>query len=66
MPPIRFRIQTAMAVIAESGVLMGFFVWAFRDDPGVIFPIFVLVLAAITYVTVRLRQSTRQRKDSTA
>jgi hypothetical protein len=64
MARFRFTIQTVMAVIAEAGVLMGLVVWAFRDDPGVGFPILVFFLVAITHAVVRFRESTRQRRNA--
>jgi hypothetical protein len=66
MARFRFKIHTAMALIAEAGVLMSLFVWAFRDDPGVGLPILIFFLTVSTYVVVRIRQSTRRRRDGNA
>jgi hypothetical protein len=65
MARFRFRIQTAMFVIAELAVVMGLLVLALRYDHTAVLGLSVIFLAAITHFMVRFRPPTPPRTDPT-
>jgi hypothetical protein len=61
MARFRFRIRTAMIVIAELAVVLGLLILALRHDDTMLLALLVIFLAAISHFIVRRNWLTPQR-----